>query len=573
MLKLDRIVVIIALLIMACCANAKNRYSSRDTSEKLSFKYQSHLFSGTVEALRKNADPGFLYAETTDFGGGLWRKNNTLMRNDNGGNVIWSVNGDIWEREYSGLDQLVWYYSTTESDSAVIMRAILNCNTGLLINNRTYNVNRIRPRRDNITISGESKAGTILKLTDTDGSDGRTVLLFQDSTDNVIKNVTISNLTLDGNGANQVGKNNAVIKQGGTYGGNGYDTVKNILFSDVIIKNGAGGRSAVWLLTDSLRNDKWTFLACEFDSAYGGHMELRGAFNTTINDCVFRNWALSDSSLYSCIGSVTPVVKNLKVINSSFFNSNGGRFTFELSGITENGLFKDLILDGNGKHANGFSGRCWVFCTWNNVKMLNGGGGHRSGWEIVGGGNQIINSYCHNGSLTISSGRVSSTFIPDQYRSILNKDYLVKNNTFENSLGGNIGIGGLYELNGIKIINNKLYVYSNYSNFTLSQGVKDVVVKDNDMRTGASWNIRFFSGKGNAIDMESEDIVFENNTMRSKFLSGTSPNIFFNMPAAATMNKFRNIRFINNRFSQNFLLYNDSLATTWISEGNRKIQD
>ena len=184
-----------------------------------------------------------------------------------------------------------WYYANPGTDSAVIQRAYNSCKDGLFINNGLYtNLNLIRFNRDGINVTGESKTKTILKQLGTPTTLS-CLLFFQDVSDLNINNVTISNMTLDGNGINQTGTNASIIRQGS----GSLDTVKNITFQDMIIKNGARGRSAIYLITDSLRNDGWVFDNCIIDSSYGGAFEWRGVTNITIKNSYIANWSLYDS--------------------------------------------------------------------------------------------------------------------------------------------------------------------------------------------------------------------------------------------------------------------------------------
>ena len=314
-------------------------------------------------------------ATTTDFGGGSWYVDaGDVTSVTNWGNLIVDALCRRWKRIYTGYDELRWYYANPGTDSAVIQRAYNNCKDGLFINNGLYtNLNLIRFNRDGVNVTGESKTKTILKQLGTPTTLS-SLLWFQDGGDLNINNVTISNMTLDGNGINQTGTNASIIRQGS----GSLDTVKNITFRDVIIKNGARGRSAIYLITDSLRNDGWVFDNCIIDSSYGGAFEWRGVTNITIKNSYIANWSLYDSSVAAAINTQQPMVRGAKIINTTFRSNYASRFTVEASGNYVDFLFKDLYLYGGGRDVNGFSGKGWFNGVWDNINMYDGGGGSLS---------------------------------------------------------------------------------------------------------------------------------------------------------------------------------------------------
>ena len=190
------------------------------------------VWVGTVSQLATLNDINIKSATTTDFGGGSWYVDaGDVTSVTNWGNLIVDALSRRWKRIYTGYDELRWYYANPGTDSAVIQRAYNSCKDGLFINNGLYtNLNLIRFNRDGINVTGESKTKTILKQLGTPTTLS-CLLFFQDVSDLNINNVTISNMTLDGNGINQTGTNASIIRQGS----GSLDTVKNITFRDVII--------------------------------------------------------------------------------------------------------------------------------------------------------------------------------------------------------------------------------------------------------------------------------------------------------------------------------------------------
>lgn len=528
-------------------------------------------FIGTVAQLRALNNTTYTSAQTTDRGNGEWYVNaGDASSADNGGNILVDAGGRRWYRQYQGADRVEWYREPGMSDSTTIMRAMLNCKEGIQLDSTTYKVRWIRPRRDNIYITG-IYGKSVLKL-DTAQLNGNCILLFQDSSDAKISNVQINNIVFDGDGINQTGANNSIIRCGLNYGGAGFDTVVNISFNNCQFKNGPSGRSSFWLLSDSLRNNNWSVKNCKFLSAYGGHVELRGSFNMMWDNNEFYDWAKADSSLYSAFGGQNAPNRNLTLQNSRFYNNKGVRFAIEISGTVVNGIFQNNYYDGNGRDGSGTSGPAWFGCRFINETKMNGGGGHRSGYELVGGNNVIDNCSITGGSIVIGSWARSNITVPAGWEQWVNNTYSVTKTVVYNMLGGALGIGGTDSLNNISVKGCTLTSGSSVLPTIAFQrgGIRDCFIEDNTMKAYNHYNVRLYNVKWSAADSINKNIVFKNNIMISN-LAASSPNVLVSTPVDIVFEKWQYVVFDGNKYSQNNLYYKDSTIATWLVVDNKKI--
>lgn len=529
-------------------------------------------FIGTVAQLRTLSNATYISAQTTDCGSGEWYPVTTDVTSaDNGGNILVDARHVRWYRQYQGADRVEWYREQGMSDSATIMRAILYCKEGIQLDPITYKVRWIRPRRDNIYITG-TYGKSVLKL-DTAQLNGNCIFLFQDSVDARIENVRISNLTFDGDGANQTGGNNSIIRCGLNYGGAGFDTVTRIAFDSCIFKNGPARRSSFWLLSDSLRNNNWSVKDCKFLSSYGGHVELRGSFNMVWDNNEFYDWAKADSSAYSAFGGQNAPNRNIIVQNNKFYNNKGVRFAIEISGTVVNGLFLDNFYDGNGRDAAGTSGPAWFGCRFVNETKVNGGGGHRSGYELVGGNNTIEKCNITGGSIVIGSMARRNITVPAGWEQWVNNTYDISYTSVYNLAGGAVGIGGVDSLTDVKVKNCKFVTGNTFATVAFQRGgVRDCFFEDNLIKAGDYYNVRFYDVKWSAADSVNKNIVFKNNVLISA-LSPAFPNVLISSPEKKVADKWQYVTFEENKYSQNRLYTKDIIIATWRMINNKQISD
>lgn len=537
----------------------------------------AEVFIGTVAQLRALNTSQYIAAQTTDFGGGDWDISlNDNTSADNGGTVIVDASGKRWKRRYTGLDEVKWYYATPGTDSAVVRRANENCRQGLHFDTLVYNLHKFRPRSNRIYEGTPGK--TVWRLTDAsanDPKDWRAIVLFNDSATKSIKNVSFTGITFNGNSDNQINPNSVLVRFGGNFGSSGTDTSENITF-DNTVWDSCKGQASLWLLSDTNRNRYIVVKNSVFKNAQKGHVQLRGSRDMTFDNVEWYNWTIADSSASSCFGGTSgsknqPACVRLTIKNCKAYNNKGIRFTFEISGTVLSSNFYNIECYGNGRNVNGFSGPGWFGCTWDNVKQFNGGGGHRSGYEIVGADNKITNFYIENGSLTIGSNPRSTSPPPVGFDSLLNSGFIVNTGKIINSKGGGIGIGGHDSLRNVTIKN--VEVNSSLQAINFFGGVRDCVIEDCKMTVKGLNAVKFYNTYWSAADSISQDIVFRNNVFNSPGLGAGYPTVTFNAPVATTLAKYRNITFENNQYSQPNLYYKDSTINTWKLKNNARSMD
>lgn len=567
----------IILCLFVSFANAQTRKDSMVTSlgDKVPVL---KVFIGTVSQLRALNNPTYTTAQTTDFGGGDWYVvvgDNTTP--DNGGNVIVDAAGRRWKRRYYGLDLVQWYYATSGTDSAVVARAEANSPRGLWFSDGVYNLHKFRPRSNKIYAGNKGKVFWVLTNAPAgDPTDWRTLVFFQDDNGKKIENVTFDGIIMRGNSANQLNMNSNILRFGGNFGGTGTDTTRNITFSNCEFRDNPG-LATLWILSDTNRNVNIKFYDCVFDSSKGGHVQIRGTKDIVFDRTIFRTWALSDSTAYSCFGgtngtnnhpNVRPLIQYCK-----FYNWHGDRFTTEISGNVIAGTFQYNEYYGNYLDVNGFSGPGWFGCSFLYNKMYDGGGGHRSGFELVGGGGNIIEgNTVFGGSLTIGTN-AGSLFVglPTQWDSLRNNGYKIKNNFF---IGGGFSIGGDDSLQNVEMSGNTFSTWNNAAAGSIYP-VRGLSLKDNIIISRNFYALRFYDGKWGTADSISRDLVFDNNKFLTPGLGSSYPTVLISTSPseAAVINKYRNVVFEKNTYSQNLLYYKDSTVKTWKIIDNRRDAD
>lgn len=534
----------------------------------------NNVYYGTKAGLRALDDPSVVQAITTDFLGGTFIKDTADHTTpDNWGTIIVSADGGRFKMQYDGPDHTTWYQSTGESDSAVIQMAIRNCRSGVFIDSGTMLTRWSRLERDNITIQG-IPGKSILKLMPSE-EDGNAIFIFKDSSDHNITGVKIYGITFDGNTAEQTGANNSLIAMGGPYGGPATDTVTNVLIEDCVFKD-APTTGAIRFISDTNRNDNWVFRNNTFDSSQGYHVTLWGSLNTIWEYNTFRNWANADTSAFPGFNMSTNLNKNPYFFKNRFYNSRGGRFAIEYAGALVGAVFDGNYYNGNRRGGAGTSGGPCVNCVFKNEIKENGDGSHRSGYEIVGGGNKFENITIKNGSFLLIC-LSDAVAMPGGYDTLRNNWLTLNNIEVKNELGGALGLGGqnvnTTGLQNVKITN--FYAETGSSKAAIEISAVRNLTLDNVYSNAKHYNVRFVNSKWSSTDSLSSDIIIRNSTLKasSNIIGLGWPNIFINSPQPLTASKIKNLTIENNHYTNNHIFYEDTVISTWISRGNISAND
>lgn len=286
------------------------------------------------------------------------------------------------------------------------------------------------------------------------GSNGASVLILNDGTQSnrqcllltsISQNVTLKGLGFDANGKNNAGKNIFCIKTqlGLKDGINGF-TIRNCSFT------GSKNYGVLFLIgaTDRITNTKIT--ACKFYNVGSAAVSVRG-----VNGFVFANnsisaWSRLDKS-NSAFQFQSQQCSNILFTKNTFKNADAAYFAVECAGTrVVNGKFTGNVFDGNGYDASGISG-CYSNCLFKGNRHLNGGGSHRSGYEIVGDNDTITNNTIEKGSISLGTG------VPGVAFSRGGSNYIVTENKVSANSGSNnncLSIGGVDTVKGALIANN-----------------------------------------------------------------------------------------------------------------------
>lgn len=240
-------------------------------------------------------------------------------------------------------------------------------------------------------------------------------------------NITFENLTFDGDSSNQTSNLlNCVVGASDT----------NITFRDVTFTNAT--RSGIRLASGGSKNIR--ILDCYFFDFGRAALHLIQVGGGVVKGTIFEKWATStDSPAFQLDENNT----NFTIDNNIFLNDAAGKFAIEVTlpsdtliGLSSS-VISNNVFDGNGLGANGVSG-FFSFCTMSGNTHVNGGGTHRSGYEILGTDNVIEGNQIENGTIHYSSG------LGFGVKPIDAKRVKIANNVLTNSSVNvrGIGIGG-----------------------------------------------------------------------------------------------------------------------------------
>lgn len=296
------------------------------------------------------------------------------------------------------------YITESDQDASIgINKALDAANEGdtILIPEGEYVISsRIVIRKSNLTITGEDKSKTIIKCNDGTNNNWGVFLIQTSSTvTNNLKNITIENLTIDGNRLNRntpdLGQNQLETHYGSGTGisilrSNENYEVGNILISNVKIENAPG--PAIQINGKRITHD---VQVGDYDDVDRRSTDERYHVDgVTVTDCELSN---------SKIGISQNTTKNDKILNNKIENSLHENITIDLS--------DDCICEGN------------------NLGVFNGGCGSigiDNSFNSIIRGNKINNTGSNAGELFNSGITVNS-------KAGISKNLIIEDNFIENA--------------------------------------------------------------------------------------------------------------------------------------------
>jgi hypothetical protein len=412
------------------------------------------------------------------------------------------------------------------NDSANFQKAIIAASKSkmnLLIPKGIYKIANIE-LYTNLNINGYNKDSCKLILK-SDKETNASCLLLKGN----LQNISISNISLFSDGFSSNKNNRFCIY---TQLQNS-DTIKKISISNCGFYN-SKDYGAIFLIGGYQNIHDIKIANCLFSHLGASAITLRGVDNLIFEDNIIQNWNqqavvpeneemmkkyhLSPNEFAAFAMQSIPC-SNLVVINNKFNNSTAKHFAIECEGTyTLRSAFKYNLFYGNGLDASGISG-FYQNCLFEHNRHLDGGGSHRSGYEIVGENDTIINNYVEFGEISLGTGAIS-TF------SSLGSKYLVM---YDTVIGGTIVNNSCLQIGG-------------------TDTVTDCIIEKNllDNRLG--------SGNSPVIDLGGRGVSRSIQIEENKIIAN---NICVRMFVRDKEGICSNITFENNEFEGNTIFYID----------------
>lgn len=257
-----------------------------------------------------------------------------------------------------------------------------------------------------VTLRGTNRDSCIIKLKAGAAVNGAALLLHNQ------KCLTVEDLTIDGNAANQTNNAQCVYVQCDVVSPPTTFIPTNLLFRNVKFYNCAG--IGLNLSAGPLSISDVHVEDCYFDSTGRSALELIGANNVWVNDNHFTRYAFLNTSVTPCISINNQADTNINVIGNYVKNTTNTEYFFETvasaTGTLYGATIRDNVIDGNYKGGAGISMSSLNSKITGNI-IRNGGGGQRGGLELTGS-NLIVSGN------VITDGEVVLTSVPPGFESI-----------------------------------------------------------------------------------------------------------------------------------------------------------
>lgn len=249
---------------------------------------------------------------------------------------------------------------------------------------------------DNANISGQS-FNTILYLANGSETDKQVFTIAAGTS-----LVSLSDLVIDANKANQSGSNVVCLKviNDDTAAAN---KIEFITFRNVTFKN-SKDRALTWFR--GFRIENTVIENCVFSNAGVQAVELRGCKNFTFRNNFVTAWGEATTSAPG-FGLQSVINDGINITGNYFSNTVGGQFAIESAGaFVQNCSIVSNTFDGNNQPAAGVSGY-FRQSTFSFNKHIRGVGTHRTGYELIGNDLIVSNNYIDNGAIVFTSDEVN----------------------------------------------------------------------------------------------------------------------------------------------------------------------
>jgi hypothetical protein len=316
-------------------------------------------------------------------------------------------------------------------------------------------------------------SSSVLVLTDGSASNRQCISLTA-----ISQHIRLKNLCFDANGRHNSGKNIFCVHTI-------LDT--KAIISDIIIQNcqftDSKNYGALFLIGPTDHITHVVVFKCKFYNTGLAAVSVRGLYDFTFTNNTILDWDVLDK-VGSGFALQSEPCSNITFTGNYFKNKDAVYFAIECAGTyVKNSKFTDNTFDGNGHDASGISGM-FDNCLFRDNKHINGGGTHRSGYELVGDNDTLINNTIEKGCISLGTGSPGVTYAKGGSGYIITgnrvtanygvnnlcltiggddtvKSAFIANNIFDNRTGkGNspvIQIGQRGPATNITIQNNELY--------------------------------------------------------------------------------------------------------------------
>jgi len=287
-----------------------------------------------------------------------------------------------------------------QNDSAAFQNAVKSASDQkkvLLVPKGTYLLSNIIVYPD-CAIAGQGSS-TILKLTNGTGSNRQILKLT-----GISQNVRLKNIGFDANGRGNSGKNIFCVKS---------DMKPTEKINNLVIERCSFTDSkdygALFLIAPSGHITHVVVSDCKFYDTGSAAVSIRGINGLTFINNTVLNWDVRDKQ-HPAISFQSDVCSNVLFSKNHLKNKDAAYFAVEVAGTCLNhGKFSDNVFDGNGYNASGISGM-YSNCLFINNRHINGGGNHRSGYELVGDNDTITKNVIVNGAVSLGAGTPGLAF-------------------------------------------------------------------------------------------------------------------------------------------------------------------
>ncbi|GMV78089.1 MAG: hypothetical protein AMXMBFR79_12220 [Chitinophagaceae bacterium] len=350
-----------------------------------------------------------------------------------------------------------------------------------------YMTNAITLASD-LTIKGEGR-NTIIKAITTTAENYKFGCVFFSWYNSNYKNITIDNITLDGNATVFDSSLKAAVVD--------FSSCSNIFINAVTIVNSQSVGLALEKCTDV------KVINCTFDNFGWSALMAIGVTNAQFIGNKTTGWSKVNLDIHPAWSFPTLSSRNVTINDNVFFNSSHAtEYGIELYGaFSYQFTIHNNVLDANGYKGSGISG-AFKFSTIKNNKFLNGTGSQRCGLEVHLDTSIVSGNIIENGSIASAPFHVVAHS---------QTGGIISNNIITNNLTQGFGIviagsGALDTTYSFEISGNTVRTMGNLNSaimigwYGAKGNYKGIAVYNNNIYTSINTNgIRFHGSSGKDV--------------------------------------------------------------------------